>query len=182
MSIIIYQSPECNTPEDVNLHEHHCRNLKYHMMYLWQKLYFCFTFVLASPSFPSNGKDFISKNVLITGGFLTYILKNLKSRILFQPLLTSSSARILKNCYLSPLLFCQHSRGTCCLYVQPSWRWKQRFPPNTGKQQLDETVLYLSISIQVHILSSFSLVKTWCFFIFPFCTTLNMPCTWHCWW
>lgn len=105
MSIIIYQSPECNTPEDMNLHQHHCRNLKYHMMYFWQKLYFCLTFVLASP-FPSNGKDFISKNVLITGGFPTYILKSLKSRILFQPLLTCSSSRILKNCYLSPLLFC----------------------------------------------------------------------------
>jgi len=60
--IIIYQSPECNTPEDVNLHQHHCRNLKYHMMYFWQKLYFCLTFVLASLSFlPSNGKDFIAK-------------------------------------------------------------------------------------------------------------------------
>lgn len=74
--MIIYQSPECNTPEDVNLHQHHCRNLKYHMMYFLQKLYFCLSIII----FPKQRKRLNSKNLFITGGFLTYILEEFEKQ------------------------------------------------------------------------------------------------------
>ena len=167
MSMIVYQSPECNaTAETSNITLcTSCRNC---------------IFVLALSSFPSNGKGFIRKFCL------SLVVSWLISRRVWKAGYCSNLSWQVPVQEFSKSVISVHPRFVNTPEEPAAFMFSL---PADGSRGSYRTLVSSSRTKQCYT-SVFPFKCAYCpvslllkhvVFIFPFCTTLNTSCTWHYW-